>query len=80
LHRIVLAAAFAIGALTAFSTFEPVAIAAPVPSPAQITNDEASPIIQVDHRCRPYRHYVPRHRVRGHDGHSHWIGGVCVHN
>jgi hypothetical protein len=80
LHRIVLAAAFAIGALTAFSTFEPVAIAAPVPSPAQITNDEASPIIQVDHRCGPHRHYVPRHRVRGHDGHLHWIGGVCVHN
>jgi hypothetical protein len=80
LYRIVLATAFAIGTVASFSTFASVAIAAPIPSAAQITNDEASPIIQADHRCGPHRHYVPRHRVRGHDGHLHWIGGVCVHN
>jgi hypothetical protein len=80
LHRIVLTAAFAFAAVMSVSAFETVAVAAPVPGPAQITNDIASPVIQVDRRCGPRRHFVPRHRVRGHDGRLHWIGGVCVRN
>jgi hypothetical protein len=80
LHRLVFAAAFAIAALFSVSSFESVAVAAPVPGPAQITNDTASPVIQVDRRCGPRRHYVPRRRVRGRDGRLHWVGGACVRN
>jgi hypothetical protein len=74
----VFAAAFALAATISVSAFESAAVAAPVPGPAQVTNDTASPVIQVDRRCGPRRHYVPRHRVRGHDGRLHWVGGVCV--
>jgi hypothetical protein len=80
LHRTVFAAAFAVAALFSVSAFESIALAAPIPGPAQIINDTASPVVQVDRRCGPHRHYVPRHRVRGHDGRSHWVGGVCVRN
>lgn len=80
MHRIVFTAAFAIAAVVSVSAFESIAVAAPVPGPAQIVNDTASPVIQVDRRCGPHRHYVPRHRVRGHDGRLHWVGGMCVRN
>jgi hypothetical protein len=80
LHRILLTAAFAIAALGSFATYDSAAIAAPVPGPAQVTNDAASPIIQVDRRCGPGRHYVPRHRVRDRYGHPRWVAGRCVRN
>lgn len=80
LHRILLASAFAIAALGSLATVETVAIAAPNPGPAQIVNDEASPIIAVDRRCGRGRHYVPRHRVRDRYGHLHWIAGHCIRN
>jgi hypothetical protein len=80
LHRIVSTAAFAVAAVVSVSAYESAALAAPVPGPAQVVNDTASPVIQVDRRCGPHRHFVPRHRVRGQDGRLHWVGGVCVHN
>jgi hypothetical protein len=79
LQRLFIAAALGtavIGSLAALSTPSQ---AAPVLGPAQVTSS-TSPIIEVDHRCGPERHYVPRHRVHGHDGHMHWIGGQCVRN
>jgi hypothetical protein len=78
LHRILLSAAFVIAALGSFATYDGAAIAAPVPGPAQVTSDVSSPIIQVDRRCGPGRHYVARHRVRGRDGKLHWVAGRCV--
>jgi hypothetical protein len=55
------------------------ASAAPSLTQTQASNLN-SPIVQVDHHCGHGRHYVPRHHVRGHDGHMHWVGGVCVKN
>ena len=75
MHRVTLALAFSVGLLGLASGGS----AAP-----SLTQTEAlspsSPIIQVDRRCGPRRHYVPRHRVRGRDGRLHWVGGVCVRN
>jgi len=56
------------------------ASAAPIPGPGQIVNDSSSPIIQVDRRCGPGRHWIPRHRVRGRDGRLHWVAGRCIRN
>lgn len=72
-HRMLIAAAFA--AVAAVSVAMP-AGAAPNPAPAQISNP-SSPIIQVDRRCGPGGHYVPRHRIRGRDGRLHWIAARC---
>jgi hypothetical protein len=80
LHRILLTAAFAIGAIGSLAAYDSVATAAPVPGPAQITNETASPIIQVDRRCGRGRHFVPRHRVRDRYGRLHWVGGYCARN
>ena len=80
MQRTVFAAAFALAAVVSVSAFQPAAVAAPIPGPAQVVNDTASPVIQVDRRCGPHRHFVPRHRVRGRDGRLHWVGGVCVRN
>ena len=65
--------------LTALASLCSVSAATPVLGPAQITSD-SSPIIQVDRRCGPGRHYVPRHRVRGRDGRLHWVAGYCARN
>jgi hypothetical protein len=73
MHRIMLAAAFSIAAMASFTTFESIAIAAPNPAPAQVTNDVSSPIIQIDRRCGRGRHYVGRHRY-----HGHWVAGRCA--
>jgi hypothetical protein len=77
-HRITLAAALGIAALVSLPAYLSVAVAAPNPAPLQVTSEGSSPIIQVDRRCGPRRHFVPRHRVRGHDGRLHWVGGICV--
>ena len=79
LQRIILAAAFGFALIGAGSVSMPAA-AAPVPGPAQVSNDTASPIIQIDRRCGPGRHYVGRHRMRGHDGRLHWVAGRCIRN
>ena len=78
MHRIVIPAAFLLAAFGSLSTVS--ASAAPNPAQAQVTSEGSSPIIQVDRRCGHGRHFVPRHRVRGHDGRLHWIGGVCIRN
>ena len=79
MHSVTLAAALGIAALISIPAYES-AVAAPNPALAQIAGDGSSPIIQVDRRCGPHRHYVPRHRVRGRDGRLHWVGGVCARN
>jgi hypothetical protein len=73
MHRVSLALAFSVG-LVGFASG---ASAAPSLTQTQATNP-TSPIIQVDRRCGPGRHYVPRRRVRGRDGRMHWVGGACV--
>jgi hypothetical protein len=70
-YRVSIGFAFSI-ALVGFAAN---ASAAPSLTETEATNP-TSPIIQVDHRCGYGRHFVPRHRVRGHDGHLHWVGGV----
>jgi hypothetical protein len=80
LRRVLLASVFTIATVGALATFESVASAAPNPGLAQVTSDGSSPIIQVDRRCGPRRHYIGRHRVRGRDGRLHWVAGRCVRN
>ena len=75
MYRVTLALAFSAGLLGFASN----ASAAPSLTQTEATNP-TSPIIQVDRRCGPRRHFVPRHRVRGRDGRLHWVGGVCVRN
>jgi hypothetical protein len=65
--------------LTALASISSGSNAAPVLGPAQITSD-SSAIVQVDRRCGPGRHLIPRHRVRGRDGRLHWVGGYCARN
>ena len=77
LHRLLIAAAFGTAVIGSLAAVGTPSKAAPVLGPAQVTAS-TSPIVEIDRRCGRGRHYVARHRVRGHDGRLHWIGGQCV--